>query len=977
LTGQKDIKRSQRYTPIRELGSGAFARVFLAHDEKLNRDVAIKVFNNRATQNGLARFEREAVICTNLRHPNIIRIYDASINSKQPKIVMEYIDAGDLFELIERRQLSIEESLKITRDIGNALDYLHGMNILHRDLKPANIMIQEPLKAILMDFNLAFSDEFTVLTEEGFTVGTPRFMAPELFSGMPPTERGDVFSLGLIFHDLLTGGAISAAEISLQNLLNRITAPPSSFNPKVSKDLDELVLWATCNDPELRCPSIKEFLKRLSHIESAQKKDAKLLNERDAKSPGERSSKSAGERSSKSPDKESSKSPGVPDSRKRSVKSSDQREKNPAPRRLRYIGALTAILICLIAIIQFKYSAFDQISKGFSHLLSGSSKIALNNSRILELAKKCSTIPLDYKALRSFSIEEDNIFRKYKQSTEQTSHCRALKSTLNTLKQGTLSLFIESRLRHRQWISQQAFNSNYSTNHSESSIETGTTELLQKCYETHWEGFETEASNMRPSDLAIANLIFFDLWQQIREDKEISTKTFDQFTDSFFEIPLSLQRTTEGKALLHSFLLSKLFFDRRLIPSDSRVLFQETPYDNEYLKALRLDLSKQGTSTRPSGMPEEPEPVAINFEQNLRKELSKSLIFLKEIRIKTAELKMDAPKRDVVDFLAPTWQLTDDVALKFKDLMKNYVEHINQGWYIMHLSEDRSQWDVFLMKSIRDCLKYSWYGFHHIFARQFSKLGNLNPASEYFTRTYSKYWQGAAFNHVESEKLSQLGFTVCAYNDISKDLSSLNDDELKGTFYKFILSVKKQSINTGLALAILESTSTRTKAPAPEETKAAFNSLFKMESEITIEDFDGWAALMCVISNEMFLELKRQNKNKERAMLSVALLEKIAKYHKDGKFITTNMTHDQYANPESLKQSTLLNCCDAYLSNGGNFLTENSYLASEISAEMSLKLLVSLREQNTAAGGGIAAEKILNNQVLGFEDLVINPLRYR
>ena len=198
---------------LKPLGEGAFASVHLANDKKLNRKVAVKIFKLNDAPEQLARFKREIEICRNLRHPNIVKIYDASTAKERPNIVMEYIKGGSLLDLIEGKDLHIQKILNITQQTATALSYLHSEGILHRDIKPANIMIEQSGRAILMDFNLASSEELTMITREGFAVGSPRYMAPEILLGAPATEQSDVYSLGVVLHDMLTYRAAPTEEV--------------------------------------------------------------------------------------------------------------------------------------------------------------------------------------------------------------------------------------------------------------------------------------------------------------------------------------------------------------------------------------------------------------------------------------------------------------------------------------------------------------------------------------------------------------------------------------------------------------------------------------------------------------------------------------------------------------------------------------------------------------------------------------------
>ena len=199
----KDI-RFGRYELHRTLGRGGFGVVYLARDIKLDRDVALKVLRTGVSGEALHRFIREAKILTNLRHPNIVTVLDAQIDEKAAYIAMEHIQASSLTAVMVHRKLALKETLSITVQIGEAIHYLHERDILHRDIKPENILLTEEGRALLIDFNLGLDMDLTALTRTGCIIGTPRYMAPELWKGQSFCKESDVYGLGLVLHNMLT-----------------------------------------------------------------------------------------------------------------------------------------------------------------------------------------------------------------------------------------------------------------------------------------------------------------------------------------------------------------------------------------------------------------------------------------------------------------------------------------------------------------------------------------------------------------------------------------------------------------------------------------------------------------------------------------------------------------------------------------------------------------------------------------------------
>ena len=252
-----------RYDILSLLGKGGFGTVYEAYDIKLQRKVAIKIINTGVKASSQARFRREAEICVRLRHPNVITIYDASIENGVSYIAMEKLEAQDLAETIEEKKIPLEEALSFIVQIANAIDYLQSKGILHRDIKPHNIMVTTSNRAILMDFNLGQSDDMTALTETGVVLGTPVYMAPELWLGAPYCLKTEIYALGLVFYEMLTGELISQKAFLKLKACQPIS-PPSTINEELAKDYDHFIAWVTHPEHEHRCPTIQDFIAELA-----------------------------------------------------------------------------------------------------------------------------------------------------------------------------------------------------------------------------------------------------------------------------------------------------------------------------------------------------------------------------------------------------------------------------------------------------------------------------------------------------------------------------------------------------------------------------------------------------------------------------------------------------------------------------------------------------------------------------------------
>jgi serine/threonine protein kinase len=186
---------------VRQLGRGAYGQVWLARDQELGRDVAVKEITAQLVDPvALRRFQREARLCARLRHPHVTRVLDFGLSSRgEPFMVYEYVAGGSLAEhVLAHGPLPPAEALRCARELADALAYLHEQDILHRDLKPSNVLLRENGEAVLTDFGLVLDPEDPeVLTRTGEVVGTPAYLAPELWRGEPSAPASDQFALGL------------------------------------------------------------------------------------------------------------------------------------------------------------------------------------------------------------------------------------------------------------------------------------------------------------------------------------------------------------------------------------------------------------------------------------------------------------------------------------------------------------------------------------------------------------------------------------------------------------------------------------------------------------------------------------------------------------------------------------------------------------------------------------------------------------
>jgi serine/threonine-protein kinase len=260
-----------RYKIIRKLGSGGMANVYLAEDQELGRRVAIKILNERHANDDqfVERFRREAKNAAGLSHPNIVSIYDRGEAEGTYYIAMEYLDGRSLKELIVARgPAPVHVAIDYARKILDALRFAHRNGIVHRDIKPHNVIVDAEGRVKVTDFGIARAGA-SQMTEVGSIIGTAQYLSPEQAKGAPVDQTSDLYSVGIVLYELLTGKVPftgdSPVEIAMKHI-SAIPEPPSSLRPDVPEDLDLIVLRALGKTPEERYPSAEEMDKDLTRV---------------------------------------------------------------------------------------------------------------------------------------------------------------------------------------------------------------------------------------------------------------------------------------------------------------------------------------------------------------------------------------------------------------------------------------------------------------------------------------------------------------------------------------------------------------------------------------------------------------------------------------------------------------------------------------------------------------------------------------
>jgi eukaryotic-like serine/threonine-protein kinase len=265
---------AERYEILQVLGQGGMGAVYQARDRELDRLIALKVIRPELATDPaiLARFKQELILARNITHKNVVRIYDLGESAGIRFITMEYVDGEDLRSLLKSHgKFSPQQAIGMIEQVCRALDAAHAEGVIHRDLKPQNIMRDRQGRIVVMDFGLARSLGDSGMTQTGAIVGTMEYMSPEQAMGLTLDQRSDIFSVGLIFYELLTGKAPYKADTAIASLMKRTreaAVPASDVDNSVPRSISAIVSRCLEREPADRYHAIVELMQQLNAWES-------------------------------------------------------------------------------------------------------------------------------------------------------------------------------------------------------------------------------------------------------------------------------------------------------------------------------------------------------------------------------------------------------------------------------------------------------------------------------------------------------------------------------------------------------------------------------------------------------------------------------------------------------------------------------------------------------------------------------------
>lgn len=261
----KGQKINDRYEIIKSIGEGGMANVYLGHDTILDRNVAIKILRGDLANDEkfVRRFQREALSASSLAHPNIVEMYDVGEDDGTYYIIMEYVEGKTLKQLLKKRgTLTLSEAIDIMSQLTDGMAHAHDSYIIHRDLKPQNIMIKDDGQIKITDFGIAMALNSTQLTQTNSVMGSVHYLPPEQASGKGCTIKSDIYSMGIIFYELLSGSLPFRGDNAVEIALKHMREPLPSLredNPSIPQSIENIIKKATAKNPKNRYDSARSM----------------------------------------------------------------------------------------------------------------------------------------------------------------------------------------------------------------------------------------------------------------------------------------------------------------------------------------------------------------------------------------------------------------------------------------------------------------------------------------------------------------------------------------------------------------------------------------------------------------------------------------------------------------------------------------------------------------------------------------------
>ncbi|MBR4178721.1 MAG: Stk1 family PASTA domain-containing Ser/Thr kinase [Bacilli bacterium] len=417
----KGSKINDRYQIIKTLGEGGMANVYLAHDTILDRNVAVKVLRGDLANDEkfVRRFQREALSASSLSHPNIVEMYDVGEDDGQYYIVMEYVDGKTLKQVLKSRgHLSITEVVDIMLQLTDGLAHAHDAYIIHRDIKPQNIMILSNGMIKITDFGVATALNSTQLTQTNSVMGTVHYLPPEQAQGKGSTIRSDIYSMGIMMYELLTGlvpyKGDNAVEIALKHLKEPLPSVRKA-NPSIPQSIENIIIKATAKNPKNRYTDARAMHDDLKTALDESRKDEKRYVYKYPENDSENTKDLSNELASLKKTEESKKK--VEEAPKKVVKKAsvakleevDEDDERGGRKRtlIVFLGIFTALILVTTIVATMFFEKEGKVENKIIPDVSGKNIVDATN----ELVDAGFDVSTEYKYVASDTVEEELVVK--------------------------------------------------------------------------------------------------------------------------------------------------------------------------------------------------------------------------------------------------------------------------------------------------------------------------------------------------------------------------------------------------------------------------------------------------------------------------------------------------------------------------------------------------------------------------------------